>query len=290
MADNTNAGNQIDESAELFGDDSNNLNWLEKDSISNEESGDLKQATDELPFDEEDGEGNKEDEVQGTIQPVKKPLTREDQSWKDKYYHTQGQLQSLSERLAQIEQAKQANVELPSVDDNDIESTIRETWGEDPALIALARKNKELESKIIATQQVESQKVSATVYNVIESFVNENKNFLDNPEIGNLFIDEMNDRLPNGDFGKLVNDAKAGKILDANVINVIKTKLEKSLAVATGKGIVNNERKVKSNQRVKQRAQGPSAGVIPAKEAVTKTEKPLSYQDAFRATQVSGFK
>lgn len=209
---------------------------------------------------------------------------REEQSWKDKYYAEAQKRAELAElALSKVGTPQQAA--QTASEEDDIEAAIRAEYGEEPVLLGLAKELKSVKQQLQQQTSQVVQKTAQTVYSTIEQFVTANKAMLENPEIGNVFFDEINDRLPSGDFGALVKAAQEGKQFDPEFVPVLAKKLEKALAVATGKGVVDTQRANASTQKANSRASAPPAGIQPKPQAVipTTAPKPMSYNEALAA-------
>lgn len=231
-------------------------------------------GADETESQTEDSEDGAEEEV---VPKQTRGLSREDQSIKDKYYALLGKYEVLTDKIERIEQRGAATPNENA--EPDIEQEILERYGEEPVLLKLAKGYKALEKEVLSKREYEGKESSKKVYDTIEQFTVANRKFLENPEIGDKFIDEINDRLPNGDFGELVKTARTGGKFDPNFADKLQKKLEKALAVATGKGVVDVNRQTEARTRVQQR-QGTPGGVKPDVAAKTTPAEPKTYKEA----------
>lgn len=296
-----NAGNQKEsvEDAFDFNDpelfDDNNLNWVKEPEKQEEE-------TDESENEEVEGESeNVEDEIGNDVEDDTDPrfaklskaerFRRTAQQWKDKHYALEGKYEAVMDRLNRLDERLVNPVYTATQKDrseaDELETMVKEQWGDDPALMAIVKRNKALEQRLETIAGSENGKVSQTTYQTIEDFCSANQKFLDNPEIGGVFVDEMNDRLPKGDFGALVKAAQSGQFQDKKLLDSLKSKMERSLAVATGKGVVNPTRKNNAKKRAKNRASSPSNGIQISGNVSPKPQtNPLSYAEALRVAKL----
>ena len=222
-------------------------------------------------------EGAEAEQVKEQPAPVKRPLTPEEQSFKDKYYDSIAKLEALQHRVLTAGD----EISPKSPPEEDLEEVIKAHWGDDPALMKLAQGYKQMQAKIQEQEQYEVQNTAQTVYQTIENFAKSNAEQFKNTEIADRFFEDISDRL-NIRFDTVVNQALAGKKFDKQFITSLPGKLERAYAVATGKKS-DPVKMAKADENIKKRAAKPSGVDTKAagsQSAQTPSPSRSSYREA----------
>ena len=253
-----------------------NLDWVHK-----EKEVELESESAETSKDEE--EEDSKDVNAENITPEEK-YRRDAQSSQDKFYALQDKYAALLDRQdtrLSREPASEAELE----ENKTIEEHIKDQWGEDPALLGMAEELKSLKSQMGSSTAVEAQ----GTYTLIDSFCATNDEALQDKKVMDKFLDEMDDRVPGGNFGKILKDLESGKVISDDLKKSMEGKLKRALAAATA-GLASGKRKKASAQRAEARSSVPK-GVLPqaaqsvAKAGTPASGKPLTYRETQLAVQ-----